>query len=233
MSSLVDTTEMYLKVILEMEEDGVPPMRARIVQRLGHSGPTVSQTVGRMERNGLLNLDSDRVIKLTEQGYSLARKVVHRHRLAERLLHDVLKLGWEKTHEEACQWEHVISEETEGLLAKFLSQPEIDPYGNPLPGCKNPFPREISVEKFALAQAGHWSKPVRLTRIGEPVQASPILTQLAKARILPGTKILVSASQDNVLLKLAEENNGEDNESATPEIEVYGEFSAHLFVLPE
>ncbi|HEY7796796.1 MAG TPA: MarR family transcriptional regulator, partial [Microbacteriaceae bacterium] len=54
MSELIDTTEMYLKSILELEEEGLLPMRARIGERLGQSGPTVSQTVARMERDGLL-----------------------------------------------------------------------------------------------------------------------------------------------------------------------------------
>ena len=54
MSGLIDTTEMYLRTILELEEEGVVPMRARIAERLDHSGPTVSQTVARMERDGLV-----------------------------------------------------------------------------------------------------------------------------------------------------------------------------------
>ena len=67
MADLIDTTEMYLKTILELEEDGVTPLRARIVDRLGHSGPTVSQTVARMERDGLLHVMGDRRLELTER----------------------------------------------------------------------------------------------------------------------------------------------------------------------
>ena len=65
MADLIDTTEMYLKTILELEEDGVTPLRARIVDRLGHSGPTVSQTVARMERDGLLHVMGDRRLEHT------------------------------------------------------------------------------------------------------------------------------------------------------------------------
>ncbi|WP_373295486.1 metal-dependent transcriptional regulator, partial [Kitasatospora griseola] len=68
MSGLIDTTEMYLRTILELEEEGITPMRARIAERLEQSGPTVSQTVGRMERDGLLQVAEDRHLELTEDG---------------------------------------------------------------------------------------------------------------------------------------------------------------------
>ena len=61
MTDLVDTTEMYLRTIVDLEEEGIPPFRARISERLGHSGPTVSQTVARMERDGLLVVEADRL----------------------------------------------------------------------------------------------------------------------------------------------------------------------------
>ena len=56
MSELIDTTEMYLRTVYELLEEGVPPLRARIAERLHQSGPTVSQTVARMERDGLLSV---------------------------------------------------------------------------------------------------------------------------------------------------------------------------------
>src|ERR1700750_187172 len=110
---LVDTTEMYLRTILELEEEGVPALRARIAERLHQSGPTVSQTVARMERDGLLSVENDRHLQLTEEGRHLATSVMRKHRLAERLLHDVLGLEWEQLHIEACRWEHVMSDEVE------------------------------------------------------------------------------------------------------------------------
>ena len=70
---LIDTTEMYLRTVLELEEEGITPMRARIVERLHHSGPTVSQTVSRMERDGLLSVAPDRSLQLTAAGRSTAR----------------------------------------------------------------------------------------------------------------------------------------------------------------
>ena len=113
MTDLIDTTEMYLRTILELEEEGFVPMRARIADRLGHSGPTVSQTVARMERDGLVHVGEDRTLALTEDGRQTAIHVMRKHRIAERLLADVIGLEWELVHEEACRWEHVMSEQVE------------------------------------------------------------------------------------------------------------------------
>ena len=134
MTELIDTTEMYLRTVLELEEEGIPPMRARIVERLDHSGPTVSQTVSRMERDGLLTVQPDRRLALTEAGRETAVKVMRKHRLAERLLADVIGLDLSVVHDEACRWEHVMSEAVEERLVDLLHNPQISPYGMPIPG---------------------------------------------------------------------------------------------------
>jgi DtxR family Mn-dependent transcriptional regulator len=115
-SDLIDTTEMYLRTIFELEEEGVVPLRARIAERLGQSGPTVSQTVARMERDGLLTVEGDRHLELSPLGRTLATRVMRKHRLAECLLVQVIGLDWEMVHEEACRWEHVMSEAVERRL---------------------------------------------------------------------------------------------------------------------
>src|SRR3982750_2460057 len=125
---------MYLRTILELEEEGVAPRRARIAERLHQSGPTVSQTVARMERDGLLVVEGDRHLSLTESGERLATRVMRKHRLAERLLTDVIGLEWELVHAEACRWEHVMSEAVERRLIDLLDHPTESPYGNPIPG---------------------------------------------------------------------------------------------------
>src|SRR6187402_3198258 len=121
MTDLVDTTEMYLRTILDLEEEGIVPLRARISERLGHSGPTVSQTIGRMERDGLVRVEGDRHLEFTDEGRSRALHVMRKHRLAERL------------HDEACRWEHVMSEQVERRLLEVLNHPTESPYGNPIP----------------------------------------------------------------------------------------------------
>ncbi len=133
-SDLIDTTEMYLRTIYELVEEGIVPLRARIAERLHQSGPTVSQTVARMERDGLLTVEGDRHLELTDEGLRLATRVMRKHRLAERLLTDVIGLDWELVHEEACRWEHVMSETVERRLLELLDHPTESPYGNPIPG---------------------------------------------------------------------------------------------------
>jgi DtxR family Mn-dependent transcriptional regulator len=123
-------TEEYLETIWELEESGITPMRARIVERLGVSAPAVSETVARLEREGYLTLDKDRRMNLTETGRSYARSMVRRHRLAERLLVDVLHVPWHQVHEEACRLEHAISESLEQHLVKLLGDPGCCPHGN-------------------------------------------------------------------------------------------------------
>lgn len=133
-SDLIDTTEMYLRTVYELEEEGVVPLRARIAERLGQSGPTVSQTVARMERDGLLHVADDRHLQLTETGRSEAIGVMRKHRLAERLLADVIGLDWEDVHIEACRWEHVMSDAVERRILALLDKPLVCPHGNPIPG---------------------------------------------------------------------------------------------------
>ena len=200
MSDLIDTTEMYLKTIYELVEEGIVPLRARIAERLGHSGPTVSQTVARMERDDLVVVTGDRHLELTERGYTKAMRVMRKHRLAERLLTDVVGLDWEYVHEEACRWEHVMSDRVEKRLAELLGHPHFSPYGNPIPGLSE-LGEEPTHEDFlqgvvplldVARPAQGTTEVVRadVKRLGEPLQPDvELLARLAEAGILPGTTV--------------------------------------------
>ena len=205
MSDLIDTTEMYLKTIYELTEEGIPPLRARIAERLGHSGPTVSQTVARMERDGLVVLADDRHLELTEPGLARAVRVMRKHRLAERLLIDVIGLDWSMAHEEACRWEHVMSEQVEKRLTQLLEHPHYDPYGNPIPGLV-----EIGEEGFVAGfldgvvslvdpEAPTDGAEAIVARIGEPVQVDvPLLVRLVEAGVTPGSRVTVERTEGTV-----------------------------------
>lgn len=183
MTELIDTTEMYLRTVLELEEEGIPPMRARIVERLDHSGPTVSQTVSRMERDGLLTVQPDRRLALTETGRETAVKVMRKHRLAERLLSDVIGLDLSVVHDEACRWEHVMSEAVEERLVELLHNPQISPYGMPIPG---------------LAGLGAESEEAAHAALLQPVQSLPGQNQVladAAPQELGGRFVLVGVPE--------------------------------------
>lgn len=221
MGDLIDTTEMYLKTIFEMEEDGVTPLRARIVERLEHSGPTVSQTVNRMERDGLVHVLGDRRLELTPEGRRQATEVVRKHRLAERLLIDVIGLEWQCAHEEACRWEHVMSDTVEERLVSLLEDPKTDPYGNPIPGSGESLPGE-SLELAVKTREG---EALRLLRIGEPIQADKgMIADFAAFEVKPGTQIEAVAEGNFVRLRSLEE--GAD----TKGFKIPMALAAHLFV---
>lgn len=166
MRDLVDTTEMYLRTVYELEEEGITPLRARIAERLDQSGPTVSQTVARMERDGLIVVEPDRSLSLTPRGRELATSVMRKHRLAERLLTDVIDLDLSQVHAEACRWEHVMSEEVERRLVQVLNDPTRSPFGNPIPALD-----ELGYGKAAEDDLGQRASELDLS---EPVAAEVV-----------------------------------------------------------
>jgi DtxR family Mn-dependent transcriptional regulator len=204
-NDLVDTTEMYLRTVLELEEEGVPALRARIAERLHQSGPTVSQTVARMERDGLLTVEGDRHLMLTDLGRSKAVSVMRKHRLAELLLVNVIGMPYEDAHDEACRWEHVMSEAVEQRVYELLGQPTRSPYGNPIPGLDDfgPVESEQAGEspERNLAFPGLTGK-VTVTRICESVQTeADVLRQLHTAGVDPGANVVVAQERDAVMVE--------------------------------
>jgi len=212
LSDLIDTTEMYLRTVFELEEEGIRALRARIAERLGQSGPTVSQTVARMERDGLLTVEGDRHIELTPRGRGMAVRVMRKHRLAERLLVDVIGLAWEDVHAEACRWEHVMSEAVERRLLEILDHPTVSPYGNPIPGLDELDPGAAAHSPVGSALrtldevAGPEATRVTVRRIGEPIQTdTALMAALRRAGARPGETVKVQASAGGVLVGSAGE----------------------------
>ncbi|HWU23702.1 MAG TPA: metal-dependent transcriptional regulator [Nocardioides sp.] len=225
MSDLIDTTEMYLRTVYELIEEGIVPLRARIAERLHQSGPTVSQTVARMERDGLLTVEGDRHLELTDEGRRLAVRVMRKHRLAERLLTDVIGLDWELVHEEACRWEHVMSENVERRLLELLGNPVESPYGNPIPGLA-----ELGQERVAEGfmtdvvplskAAGTDVARALVRRISEEMQKDEaLMSAMRRVGALPDKTITIQATQDGVLV-------GSGGETA----EIFPEAADHIFV---
>jgi DtxR family transcriptional regulator, Mn-dependent transcriptional regulator len=165
----------------------VPPLRARLVERLGLSAAAVSETVNRLVAAGYADLRDDRTIHLTQKGRQLATTVVRRHRLAERLLTDVIGLEWEKVHREAARWEHAISADVEEKLVELLGDPVTCPHGNPIPGSRRPAQSAPTV-RLAAAAPGR----VTIARISEKLELNDEgLTLLARARLIPGATATV------------------------------------------
>ena len=204
MNDLIDTTEMYLRTIYELEEEGVVPLRARIAERLAQSGPTVSQTVARMERDGLLVVAGDRHLELTDAGRELAIAVMRKHRLAERLLVDVIGLEWEHVHAEACRWEHVMSEAVERKVCRAARRTRRSPRtATRFPGStscaagvtelptRTPTPDEAGTGPARRVRPRGGGK-VEVRRIAEHVQIDEeLMAELKTVGLIPGNTVQV------------------------------------------
>lgn len=209
MSGLIDTTEMFLKAILEIREVQLPPRRSALASRLGQSIPSVSQTVDRMMREDLLTLDEQRIVHFTERGATMAEAVMRKHRVVEAFLHNVLELPWQECHEEACRWEHVVSDDAERRMLDKLGDVTTDPYGNPIPGL-------VALGRTAVAAAeGRVRLPhlaassvdatsAEILCIGEPVQAHPEQLQaFLDLGLLPGARVMLRAVPGGIELTAA------------------------------
>jgi DtxR family Mn-dependent transcriptional regulator len=225
---------MYLRTIFELEEEGVTPLRARIAERLAQSGPTVSQTVARMERDGLVHVAGDRQLSLSDVGRMLATRVMRKHRLAECLLVGVIKLPWEEVHIEACRWEHVISESVERRLLELLGYPVRCPHGNLIPGLAELGLPDEARERVRVATneageamtkaASEGATQVVIRRIGEQIQSDLVLMlKLKRAGIQPGREVILMGSGDDVRVTA-----GEVPDAISTELS--GQIAAHIFV---
>jgi DtxR family Mn-dependent transcriptional regulator len=225
---------MYLRTVFELEEEGIVPLRARIAERLSQSGPTVSQTVARMERDGLLRVEGDRQLSLTNAGRGLATRVMRKHRLAECLLVGVIGLPWEEVHIEACRWEHVISEDVERRLVELLDYPVRCPHGNVIPGLDElGLPAEARnrthpaddepVEAMTEAVTSREERFV-VRRISEQVQGdAALMLRLKHIGIQPGREVTLAASNDGV--RVTCEDNSEGHAAELPH-----DVAVHVFV---
>jgi DtxR family Mn-dependent transcriptional regulator len=195
--------EEYLEAMLALEEEGTVVIQARLVERLGHSAPSVSEMVRRLHVEGFVDFEGRRLV-LTPAGRARAERVVRKHRLAERLLTDVIGLEWHKAHLEAGRWEHVISDEVEERLVGLLGNPTTCPHGNPIPGSGGDArPAEGQIPLTAARPGDR----VRLERVTEQVETDEAcLTCLERHGFLPGTDARVRArrADGTVVLELAD-----------------------------
>jgi DtxR family Mn-dependent transcriptional regulator len=191
--------EEYLEAIHELGEEGMVVIQARLAERLGHSAPAVSEMIRRLRDEGYVEVRG-RSLSLTDRGRSKAESVVRKHRLAERLLTDIIGLPWDKAHIEAGRWEHVISDEVEKLLVERLGFPTTCPHGNPIPGSGAVAP---VMEMLSDRDLGDHIRLERVTELIELDQQS--LSYLSEHGFIPGTEATVTsvAPDGTMILDLA------------------------------
>jgi DtxR family Mn-dependent transcriptional regulator len=187
-TSVVDD---YLQVMHYLTRDGYTVIAARLAERLNVSPPTVTVTLQRMERDGLIEHGQRKEILFTDEGRHAAEDIVRRHALAERLLTDLLKMPWHESHEEAQGVEHVLTPNIEERLLAVLGNPTTCPHGNPIPGLG-----ALAPDEFPLDEA-HTGDTLTIQRITEEAEEDPqLMKYLQEHGVQPGARMTVREATD-------------------------------------
>ncbi len=196
--------EEYLECIYRLEEKYGTAKTSDIVKSLGLSAGTITNTLKRLKRRGLIMHRPYEGVKLTDKGRRIALEVIRRHRLSERLLSDVLNQEWDKVHETACMLEHSINEEVARLLEKILKEPRTCPHGNPIPAENGMIIEEKSTPLTSIMSG----KQCRIVKVVE--ESSDFLRYLKKIGLMPGTTIEVVEIEPydgSIIVKLGSRNH--------------------------
>lgn len=184
--------EEYLETIYNMGMEGEPVISARLAEKFRVSRPTVTETVRRLAANGYVTQNVDKTIELTKLGRDITENVLRRHRLAERMLFDLLGMDWIQAHEQAHSIEHGMTEELAQQISEKLGHPLTCPHGNPIPGNATSgiaFLREREAFRLADAQPG---EPLELVLVSEVVEdESKVLRQVGDVGLHPRAQLTV------------------------------------------
>jgi DtxR family Mn-dependent transcriptional regulator len=196
--------EDYLQVVHYLTRDGVPVIAARLAERLNVTPPTVTATLQRMERDGLIEHGPRKEILFTPEGRRAAENIVRRHALAERLLTDLLKMPWHESHEEAHGVEHAITPKLEAQLLQALGNPTTCPHGNPIPGLGT-----LAADEFPLDQAQTGDELI-IQRITEEAEEDlELMRYLQEHGFEPGARMRVREANRSLALLVLEGSGGQ------------------------
>src|SRR5918996_1482208 len=186
--TLNPASKEYLEAIYELEEEGQRILQARISKRLGLAAATVSEGIRRLLADRYVVVGGSRDIELTTEGRALAETLVRRHRLAERMLTDILGLPWHLCHEQAEDWEKVMTPQVEEAILAKLEGDFTCPHGNPIPGTQSSVPWDAlrPVADMGIGEGG------RLTRLLEDIELDhDVLLYLERHNLMPGRDLLL------------------------------------------
>jgi DtxR family Mn-dependent transcriptional regulator len=182
------TAESYLEIVYMMMAEDQSVIGARLAEALHVSRPTVTATLKRMMREGLVKIDSRKEIQMTAKGRAIAERLQHRHRIVERWLTDVLGLDWAKSDAEAHHLEHAMSDEVAELLNKHLGYPATCPHGNPIPGN----PQSVSKSPVTQLSQAKENDRVVIVRISEYAEnINELLDYLGSHGLVPGSPVTI------------------------------------------
>jgi len=186
------TVEEYLETIYNMNMEDEVVIGARLAEKFRVAPPSVTEMLKRLVRDGYVEMDQKRQVKLTEAGNQAAEAVLRRHRLTERFLVDMLGMQWHQVHEEACRLEHFISGAVEARVVTTLNHPTTCPHGNPIPGLV-PNARSYLKDKGAIRlskiAAGEQATILCISEVVEDEEA--LILYLHDKGLTPGTALTV------------------------------------------
>ena len=180
-----ESTEMYLKTILELEDGDEPVAIARVAERLGVSAVSANEMIKRLIERDMVVHTPYKGVRLTGLGRRRAMNVLRRHRLWECFLVECLGIAWERSHDLACQLEHATAEEVTEGLAHFLGNPTVCPHGNRIPARDGALD-EADTTPLSELKVGEGGQIARIYR-----EETPLLDYLAERGILPGQPVCV------------------------------------------
>jgi DtxR family transcriptional regulator, Mn-dependent transcriptional regulator len=197
--------EDYLKAIWELVQEEQTPISARLAEDLDVTPPAVTAALKRMTRGGYLRVLRNGRIELTPRGKEIAKHLVLRHRLAEKLLTDVLGLEWSRAHEEAERLEHGISPEVEALLIKRFGRDSRCPHGVPIEGGMATLRRKYGAVRLSEAAVG---RSYEVLRVYE--KDPKFLEFLVHLNLRPAAKLRVHQREydETMVLSVAGRGNG-------------------------
>jgi DtxR family transcriptional regulator, Mn-dependent transcriptional regulator len=178
--------EEYLQMLFWLFEAGLPMTGANLARAMQLSAPTVHEMLGRLERDGYVTRDEERVISFTEHGRRHAEEITSRHRLIERFLTDVVGVPWDDVHEEAERMEHAMSPRFEAYVRAAIGDARTCPHGHPI----NVGERIVGVPLADCAIGAN----VTILRLEN--EAEDLLHYLKDAGIEPGLEGTLAASED-------------------------------------
>jgi DtxR family Mn-dependent transcriptional regulator len=202
-----DASGTYLRIILELEEERIVPLQARIAKRVGHSKPRALAVTNRLVSSGLVTVESKGRLSLTKPGRAHATTVMRKHRLAEALLVDVVGVAFEDAHAEACRWQQVLGVTAERQIFELLGRPTRSPYGNPIPGLAALGGKDSDVDDdqglvtYAQRLSYGAGSDATVARISEGAQLDgAFLRSLGEAGIGPGKRVRASWAEGTLLV---------------------------------
>lgn len=180
-----EAVEMYLQTVYRLRETEGAARTSAIAQSLGVSMGAVTNTLASLERQGLVRRKAYRGVTLTARGEAIALRVLRKHRLAERLLTEVLEMKWSEVHEAACRLEHAITDDVVEALEGLLKHPKTCPHGNPIPDAAGKF-NQANTEPLTMLRPAQEAVLVSVAP-----ESGALLRYLASLGLIPGVRLQV------------------------------------------